>query len=99
MSAASLSEGCVLGGAVWRSAESAAFNARRPGLPDGTESHHRCRREVLCGLPAVRRTRSAPSPLVGEGWGGGGCGEIAMAPPARESRHPHPPPPPPPGAG
>ena len=37
-----------------------------------------------------RRTRSAPSPLVGEGWGGGWCSEISVAPPAQNRTTPTP---------
>src|SRR5262249_48411009 len=35
------------------------------------------------------QTRSAPSPLVGEGWGGGWRGEISVARPRKESHDPH----------
>ncbi len=38
----------------------------------------------------ARRTRSAPSPLVGEGWGGGWCSEISVVPPAQNRTTPTP---------
>src|SRR6516225_10935821 len=46
------------------------------------------------GLPGFGHFKFAGSgqarSRLGEGWGGGWCGESSMAPPAKEPRHPHP---------
>src|SRR5258708_13169812 len=69
MSAASLSHGCTRGGAARRSSGCAAFNARRPVLPDGIDSYPRCRR-AACGTLGL-----LPPPLWGRvGEGGGAWG-------------------------
>src|SRR6266545_435656 len=41
-------------------------------------------------LQRKRQTRSVPSPLVGEGWGGGWCSETPVAPPANHCATPTP---------
>src|SRR6516225_127101 len=91
MSAASLSQGCVLGGAARRSSGCASFNARRPVLPDGTHSHPRCRMTTH-GVDddAITCATASPPPLAGEGQGGGTQQDSASSPP---------PPPPPPHRG
>src|SRR6516225_2068244 len=86
MSAASLSQGCVLGGAAWRSAGCAAFNARRPGLPDGIDSHPRCRMTTH-GVDddAITCATASPPPLAGEGQGGGTQQDSASSAPTQPS--------------
>src|SRR6516162_10214495 len=72
-SAASLSHGCMRGGAARRSTESATVNARRPVLPDGTHSHLCCRMtsHAVDDDDAIICARGSPPPPAGEGQGGG----------------------------
>src|SRR5262245_54614156 len=73
MSAASLSQGCVLGGAAWRSAGAARCRrARHRVYPDGTDSQHGARRTPLGvdGEP-LGGTTATPPPDGGGAEGGG----------------------------
>src|SRR5262245_5170689 len=89
-SAASLSQGCMRAGAARRSSGCAAFNARRPVLPDGTHSHHRCR--ITSHAVRHHLRHSDPSPACGGGTGRGHATTFVQA-------HPLPNPPPQAGEG
>ena len=59
-----------------RRAAPGSFAAGRGCASDGEEMGAGCKCDLL------PRKRSAPSPLAGEGWGGGSFGDATLAPPA-----------------